>query len=162
MKRSPLKRKSTKKKLKKPEKIKMPPKNALGRLAWRMMSLYVRHRDNFICFTCGRKGNDAGHYQHAGKLANWASYDERNINCQCTSCNSFSGGNSVVYARKLVNKYGPNILNEIEETYRKPAMKSGDLIDEINTLDKTLRGMGLDPADMVGNRIGTYRKIFED
>lgn len=161
MKRTGFKRKPKKAKPKKTPKIKLPPKPALMKLAFRLMSLYVRHRDNFICFTCGNPGNDAGHYQHAGR-SNWVSYDSRNINCQCTSCNSFKNGNLVVYSRKLVQKYGSNVLEEIEESYRRSPMKAPDLISMIKVLDIELIKYGLDPYDAIGKQFqGTYKRVME-
>ena len=71
----------------------------LKKKVWKVMSLYVRERDKYTCFTCGQtKGiMNAGHFIH-GKL----DYDEMNINCQCVSCNKWNHGNLGIYGVKLL------------------------------------------------------------
>lgn len=124
MKRTGFKRKPAKKKA---TGIDAMTLNELGKAAWRLMSKYVRLRDKQICFTCGqwvdpeardtkgRKSNKyhAGHYKHAGKK-NPVTYDERNINGQCFSCNHYKSGDPVTYAIKLEEKYGFGVLQELE------------------------------------------------
>jgi len=126
MKRTPFKkkRKPMKKTLfkkKKAKKEKLPPINALAKTAWKLMSKYVRLRDKRICFTCGKfvdegdKGSyQAGHFKHAPKKS-VVSYDERNINGQCHSCNYYKSGNLAEYALRLEKKYGLGILQELEQ-----------------------------------------------
>jgi hypothetical protein len=58
---------------------------------------------------------DAGHY--VPKTSGLSLYfDERNVNAQCVGCNRYRHGNLSQYALGLVDKYGKNILNELEET----------------------------------------------
>ena len=87
----------------------------------KVFSIFIRKRDKGKCFTCSTqkpwKEMDAGHYkkrQHLGTR-----WDERNVNCQDTSCNSFKGGNMDVYAIRLEAKYGYGILQELEELKKK-------------------------------------------
>lgn len=44
---------------------------------------YVCKRDHYICYTCGKEGNQAGHYWH-----NKLDFDERNLHCQCLTKDS--------------------------------------------------------------------------
>lgn len=62
---------------------------------------WIVKRDKGICFTCGKTGNQAGHFKH-GKLDFWAT----NLHCQCARCNYFLSGNLGVYAINLEKKYG--------------------------------------------------------
>ena len=57
---------------------------------------------------------DAGHYVNAGSSPPPLYFDERNVHCQCTSCNRFKHGNLAVYALRLQQKYGNKILEELE------------------------------------------------
>jgi hypothetical protein len=84
----------------------------LKKALWLWFSRFVRLRDKFICYTCGRKGNDAGHYVAQGK-SSFLKYDERNVHCQCMTCNRFLSGNLVKYALKLEEQYGAGILQEL-------------------------------------------------
>ena len=77
------------------------------------MSEYVRRKDRGICITCGARGDwkdmNAGHFVHRDSL----DFDLRNINCQCVHCNKFLHGNLNVYAERLMEKYGPDIIGEL-------------------------------------------------
>jgi len=58
-------------------------------------------RDNYVCFTCDKTGNQGGHFKH-----NRLDFDEMNLNCQCSGCNHYRSGNLSVYAERLIDKYG--------------------------------------------------------
>ena len=66
-------------------------KSVAKKRALKAFSDYIRERDNWTCFTCGRKGEGAE--MHAGHLISryWAAtlFDEFNVNCQCRACNLF-------------------------------------------------------------------------
>jgi hypothetical protein len=115
LKRAPFKRKAKKTKKKKPAKTEAAKTKAWANKCWRLMSLYVRARDNNRCFTCGKAAHNpqAGHYAHARKT-NRVSYDYRNINCQCAACNNWGNGKPEAYALKLEAIYGYGVLQEIE------------------------------------------------
>lgn len=80
--------------------------------AWRLWSDYIREKEKYICFTCGRqktkKTTDAGHYKH-GKL----DFDEMNIHCQCNYCNQYLHGNLGIYTIKLIEKYGKEAVDDL-------------------------------------------------
>lgn len=81
----------------------------------RAFSIFIRKRDNGICFTCGVKKPwkemQNGHY--ISRNHNSLRYDERNCHCQCMACNVFKHGEMDVYALRLQEKYGEDILKEL-------------------------------------------------
>lgn len=84
----------------------------------RVFSEYIRLRDSddngyCTCISCNKiayyKDMDAGHYINRKHMS--TRYDEFNVHSQCRSCNRFDEGNSVGYARGLINKYNGDILD---------------------------------------------------
>lgn len=69
---------------------------------------YIVKRDNFICYTCNRAGNQAGHYWH-GKL----DFDERNLHCQCPACNKWKHGNLAEYGNRLLKEFGQEWVDKL-------------------------------------------------
>lgn len=96
-------------------KVKHKSVSKLKRKAWEVFSLYIRLRDGGKCFTCNKiadvKEMQAGHYVSRS----WSNllFDEKNVHCQCYSCNICKKGNMDVYALRLQSKYGDNILKEL-------------------------------------------------
>jgi 5-methylcytosine-specific restriction endonuclease McrA len=72
---------------------------------WKVFSLFIRQRDNFTCFTCGRKGEGGG--MHAGHFISKAVgglalyFHEENVHAQCYHCNINLGGNQYEYSKRL-------------------------------------------------------------
>lgn len=108
--------------------MKKPKKKSireLKKVLWVKFSKWIRKRDNYTCFTCGKKDEpskmDAGHYVPRSK-GNALYFDERNVNTQCTSCNRFKHGNLAIYALKLEERYEAGIIQELfkkgEEVFR--------------------------------------------
>lgn len=89
-------------KLRKQSKTKV---STLKRKLWKVFSEYIRLRDNYTCFTCGRKGEGSG--IHAGhflpkSISGIALYfNEDNVHAQCYNCNINLGGNQYTYGTKL-------------------------------------------------------------
>ena len=119
-------------------------------VAWPMMSRYVRMRDDGKgCVTCGNKKDrrwqemEAGHFKHAGKC-NPVSYDPRNINSQCHSCNGEGSGRGDVYAEKLEEMYGFGIIQELV-AMKNMSLKGKDkrqfMYDTIADLQEKLKTM---------------------
>ena len=80
---------------------------------WRLFSKFIRERDKYTCYTCGKPGNEAGHFYHSkGYLIH---FEERAVHTQCPQCNRWKSGNLQEYARRLVRDYGPGILEEFND-----------------------------------------------
>lgn len=98
--------------------MKKIPLKRLKAKAWNIMSLYVRLRDEGRCFTCGKVDSiqkmNAGHFKH-----HRLDFDERNIHCQCVSCNKFRGGKLDIYAERLEDMYGQGIIQELSAAANK-------------------------------------------
>lgn len=96
--------------MKKTKLKKVSPKkiSSLKRKLWGLFSLYIRHRDKFTCFTCGRQGQGGG--MHAGHFISKAIggvelyFDEENVHAQCYNCNINLGGNQYEYSIRLGDK----------------------------------------------------------
>jgi len=93
---------------------------------WKLFSEYIRRKDTVngiaICFTCGRKNEwklmHGGHYIRAS--AGLSTYfDEQNVHVQCYACNIWRDGNSDEYALRLQERYGQDILNELNRRKHK-------------------------------------------
>lgn len=86
---------------------------------WRLFSQFIRLRDAYKCFTCGRVGSGsgihAGHYipRAAGGLRLY--FHERNVHAQCYHCNINLSGNSDIYGQKLEQKYGKKVLTTLRK-----------------------------------------------
>jgi len=118
---------------------------------WKLVSEYVRLKDadanGYVrCISCGKlkywKDIDAGHYipKSRGNCAYW---EPKNINPQCTSCNRFMHGNLNSYALALIEKYGSDILKELEYKSRQTCPMNGlvylKLIEEYQCKLKNLK-----------------------
>lgn len=105
-----------------PKKVKAPKALADYKKELDMwFSIYIRMRDNGVCFTCGSKTfwkyQQNGHYVSRAVLS--LRWDERNCNCQCPSCNVFKHGNMDEYALALQRKHGKDILEKLnKEKYK--------------------------------------------
>lgn len=93
---------------------------ALRKQAWDVFSKWIRQRDQGVCFTCGKKDDvrnmQAGHFIHRNCL----DFDERAINCQCVKCNKYLSGNLIIYTVSMIDKYGVDIIEELEALASKP------------------------------------------
>lgn len=92
---------------------------SLKKKLWAVFSLYIRTRDKFTCFTCGRKGSGsaihAGHFipRSSGGLGLY--FHEDNVHAQCYHCNINLGGNQWEYGQRL----GEKKVKELFEIKRK-------------------------------------------
>jgi hypothetical protein len=79
----------------------------------KVFSIWIRIRDNGVCFSCGDKKHwqeqQNGHYVSRSKMS--TRYDEQNCHCQCLPCNVFKKGNYPAYSEALINKYGVAIIS---------------------------------------------------
>ena len=85
-----------------------------------IFSQFIRQRDKGICLTCRTikpwKEQQAGHYW-SRSFTN-TRFDERNVHCQCVGCNVFKYGNKEVYSLRMIEKYGVEILDELDRKRR--------------------------------------------
>lgn len=87
------------------KKKKQPSISSLKKKLWTVFSIYIRKRDNNICFTCGRKGEGsgihAGHFipKSVGGIELY--FHEENVRAQCYNCNINLGGNQWEYGKRL-------------------------------------------------------------
>ena len=109
-------RQSTRKYQKIP-KLKVKSKKLLIKELDTIFSLYIRQRDNATCYTCGKQGSvktmQNGHY--ISRSFHGTRWDEENCHCQCVGCNVYRNGNMSEYALRLINDYGVDILQELND-----------------------------------------------
>jgi len=81
-----------------------------------VFSLYIRHRDAGICYTCGVQKMpsemQAGHYVSRTCLV--LRWNEDNVKCQCYSCNCMRHGNMITYRENLVLDLGAENVERLE------------------------------------------------
>jgi len=127
--------------------------------AWDWCSKYIRLRDaieyqknhpsvpfGYVkCCTCDRiivynKNCDAGHFisKGSGGLSG-VYFDERNIHAQCKICNGFHQGRQAVYREFMLDKYGREVIDELE------------FLDRNQSYFKKVVGIGL-----------MYKEMYED
>lgn len=99
-----------------------PSVRTLKRILDGLWSEWVRRsaadHDGFVtCCSCGRRSHwtqvDCGHF--VSRNHNAGRFDIRNTNPQCKKCNRFNEGNKAGYAVFLQKKYGPDIIEELNQ-----------------------------------------------
>lgn len=89
------------------------PRKVLEKTLWDTASLYIRKRDG-ICVTCGAtEGLTMSHWIKAAKQR--VRYDERNVNCQCSTCNGTHNRWTYFYDKYMLTHYGEKIMLELTE-----------------------------------------------
>ena len=87
----------------------------------KVFSIFIRQRDKGVCFTCGTKQEwkymQNGHFVSRSHYA--TRWDEKNCHCQCLRCNCFMSGNYPVYAERMIDKYGHEIVRELNRLGQK-------------------------------------------
>ena len=85
--------------------------------AWRVFSLWIRKRDNYTCYTCGKRNDISPSSIHAGHFIsrrhNATMFNEMNVHAQCLFCNMWDYGNSGTYAQNLIRDYGKEKFDEL-------------------------------------------------
>lgn len=77
---------------------------------------YIRARDGDICISCGSTtavSYHAGHYRTTA-AASQLRFDEDNVHCQCSACNTHHSGNIGPYRINLITKIGPQRVEALE------------------------------------------------
>ena len=115
--------------------MKKPGCAALKKKLDNVFSLYIRHRDRGVCYTCGVQKMPSemqnGHYISRVCLA--LRYDEINNNCQCYSCNCMKHGDLVTYREHLVKDYGEDVVKDLEARRHETVKHSPDWYHQMIT-----------------------------
>lgn len=131
--KKPLKRAAKKRK----RREKTPLEKAHDKL-WRLLSQYIRDRDNWTCVTCGKRETGrsmhGGHYVPGSNKA--TKYDPHNVHAQCVRCNFHEHSNATEYSLFIVEKYGQEEHARIVKDGR--GLKQWKL-EELLTLIETLQ-----------------------
>ena len=94
-------------------------KSSLHKKAWKLQSILTRRsnadwRGIVHCFTCYWHGDwkeaQAGHYKH-GVL----DFNPKNVHVQCDVCNRWSYGRPKLYRQRLVETYGEEVIDYLDE-----------------------------------------------
>lgn len=119
----------------------------LKKKLWDIFSKVIRMRDadedGYVkCISCEKvdhyKNLDCGHYLPKS-LGLSIYFEETNVAPQCTHCNRFRHGNQPKYALALIEKYGPEILEELDKKQRNPRqIKSWEYEELIEKYKKEL------------------------
>lgn len=110
---------------------KLTPLPKLLEKTQRVFNAYIRARDKH-CISCGGPVEQAGHYHSQGHHSALR-FDPINTNGQCRRCNMFLHGNLIKYRQGLVEKYGEDIVKELEERANTDRLKkwSRDELEEL-------------------------------
>lgn len=93
---------------------------------------------------------DAGHY-HPKALGLSVYFVEKNVHAQCTYCNHVLEGNQVEYSKRLIEMYGPGILEELDALkYIQVKYSKSDYLEMIETYQKKLKD--LNGGEILGGR----------
>jgi hypothetical protein len=138
--KTPIKRKSTKRKSKalpKKGRSKLTPLPKLMKDAQQVFNKYIRTRDEgMVCISCGSdKANQAGHWISV-KQSSALRYHEWNVNLQCAGCNLYLHGNQVMYRVGLVKKIGEKAVAELESLYINNRIKKWDRTELEDIINK--------------------------
>lgn len=110
---------------------------------WKVFSAYIRKRDNYTCFTCGRKGEGggihAGHFvsKSVGGLSLY--FHEDNVHAQCYHCNINLGGNQWEYGQRLGKKKVDELLKLKQQTVK---WTQQDYLDKIKQYKELYEHLG--------------------
>ena len=103
------------------------PLPKLKKKAEALFHKYICKRDNYVCYTCKKQGNEAGHYWH-----NKLDFDERNLRCQCPRCNRFLHGNLGQYAINLIDDFGREWFDKLDaDAHQERSKKSRDELEAL-------------------------------
>lgn len=86
--------------------------------AKKVFQRWIRLRDEGKeCVSCGTMNPKQWHGGHFKKAEIYSGliFDERNVHRQCSKCNVFLGGNEGEYRIGLVNRFGEQFVNELEQ-----------------------------------------------
>lgn len=115
--RNPLKR--SKLPLKRKKKTKLTPISKLKKQLWEIIKVYIRERDNSVCFTSGVKvegsNRHVGHGIPSSVGGVLLRYHPHNLHIQSYVENIHHSGNGGVYYRNQLAKYGQEKVDKLYE-----------------------------------------------
>ena len=115
----------------------LPKTSTAKRRAWEACSKYIRtkHAVNGMCrcVTCGSwqpiQETDCGHFVPK-KRGNAVYFVEENLAPQCASCNRFYEGNTHMFTLYIIDTYGREKVEELEQLARtKVFYRAQDYLD---------------------------------
>lgn len=84
---------------------------------WKIVSKKIKERDDYVCFTSGKKVEGAnahcGHMFPSGSCGVLLRYHPKNLHCQSYYENINMGGNGAVYALNFIKKYGKKEMDNL-------------------------------------------------
>ena len=88
----------------------------LEKALWTIFALYIKWRDNWTCFICGKRYTDsrihAGHFIEDAIGGLILRFNERNVHAQCEECNSYKNTNKK-YELRMLEVYGQKVVDEL-------------------------------------------------
>lgn len=120
------------------KKTKKDSVSAWKKKAWAVFSKWVRERDKYTCYTCGKNysadGANKG-YMHAGHFIsrshNNTLFCEINVRAQCYYCNVRERGNVGEFAYRLRQEIGDYAFADLLERGRKTKQFT---VDELKSI----------------------------
>ena len=119
----------------------------------KLFSEYIRKRDsdykgNCLCISCGKEAPAFGGSIHAGHLFSRRylsiRYDEKNVNSQCSYCNTFLNGNQIKAARGVEKKWGSGTVADLENRMHiTTKLNRVDYEEAIDNIKEKIRDMKL-------------------
>ena len=115
----------------------------------KLFSEYIRRRDSddrgmCKCISCGKEAPAFGGTMHAGHLFSRRylaiRFDPKNVNSQCSYCNTFLNGNQIKAARGVNNKWGEGTVENLES--RMHTVVKLSRVDYLEAIENIKRKLG--------------------
>lgn len=124
-----------------------PSRKGLVRKCDMAFSQYIRERDNYVCFTCGRIGSKRDGVMQCGHLMTRSAYStrwtEENAFCQCAACNLRHEYDPNPFILRFIACKGYDAYNELYKQHKAPhKFTNGDL--EVIAMTYKTRAEGYD------------------
>ena len=98
-------------------------------------SRYIRARDNWVCFICGKTGYDRDGVLQCGHLITRSKHsvrwDERNAACQCSGCNRSHEFQPEIFTALWIEHHGVDAYHKLVYDSNQIVKRS---VEEINDL----------------------------
>lgn len=97
-----------------------------------VFSVFIRHRDRFTCYTCGKQGDHGMQCGHLISRTNYTTrWDELNAHAQCRGCNFNHEHHPEVFTQKYIADHGLSTYTKLVAASQRTA----------NYSDRQLTGM---------------------